>query len=109
MSARPPLGSPALWAAVMEQAEHRCQCAGRLCGSLHSKSGLRCDRTTEHERLLAAPLELTLSPVAAAAVPVEQLRAWCVDCHRGALSRQRAAARELERQQSAADEPLALF
>lgn len=106
MSARAPLGTPALWAAVMDTAEQRCQCAGGLCGSKHSDSGLRCNRTTEHDRLLAAPLELTLSPVAAAAVPAEQLRAWCVPCHRKALARQRAAARQFEQP---ADEPLALF
>lgn len=107
MSARPPLGTPALWAAVMQAAEQRCQCAGGICGSQHTKSGLRCDRTTEHEQLLAAPQELTLSTVAAAAVPLEQLRAWCPACHRGALARQRASNRERERQ--AAAEPLALF
>jgi hypothetical protein len=91
----------------MERAEQRCQCTDGLCGSRHSDSSLWCDRTTEHDRLIAAPLELTLSPVAAAAVPVEQLRAWCVPCYRKALTRQRAAARELEQQ--TADEPLALF
>lgn len=107
MSARAPLGSPALWAAVMESAEYRCQCAGGICGSKHTKSGLRCDRTTEAQQLLAAPQELTLSTVAAAAVPVEQLRAWCPDCHRGALAQQRAADRQRARQ--AAAEPLALF
>lgn len=107
MNARTPLGNPALWAAVMQAAEQQCQCSGGICGSQHTKSGLRCDRTTEYEQLLAAPRELTLSTVAAAAVPVEQLRAWCPACHRGALAKQRAADRQRARQ--AAAEPLALF
>jgi hypothetical protein len=107
MSKRPPLGVSAVWEAVMEPAGHQCQCAGGLCGSKHSKTGLRCIRTTSHGRLIVAPTDLTLSPVAAAAVPVEQLRAWCPDCHSKAQNRQLANKRELERQQ--ADEPLSLF
>lgn len=93
-----PLGTPTVWVVVMAAAGHRCQCAGGLCGNRHSKSGLRCDRDTGREQLLAAPADLTLSPIAAAAVPAEQLLAWCVDCHRGAAARQRAAERERRRQ-----------
>ena len=104
---RPPLGASALWETVMEAAGHQCQCSGGLCGSRHSKSGLRCHRTGTHHRLIAAPADLTLSPIAAAAVPAEQLLAWCPDCHKGALGKQRAAARELERLET--PEPSALF
>lgn len=107
MSKRPPLGVSAVWEAVMKAADHQCQCTDGLCGSQHSKTGLRCIRTTGHGRLIVAPTDLTLSPVAAAAVPVEQLRAWCFDCHSKAHNRQLASLRELERQQ--ADEPLSLF
>jgi hypothetical protein len=104
---QPPLAAAALWQTVMDAAGHQCQCAGGLCGSKHSSSGLRCHRTGAHHRLIAAPADLTLSPTVAAAVPAEQLLAWCPDCHRGALSRQRVAARELQRIQ--APEPAALF
>ncbi len=107
LDTRPPLGASALWQTVMEAAGHQCQCSGGLCGSRHSKSGLRCHRTGPHHRLIAAPRDLTLSPTAAAAVPAEQLLAWCPDCHRAALGKQRAAARELERIEN--PEPAALF
>ncbi|MFF7290692.1 hypothetical protein [Streptomyces griseorubiginosus] len=107
MTHRPPLGASAAWQAVMEAADYQCQCEGGLCGSKHPKTGLRCFRTTGHVRLIVAPADLTLSPVAAAAVPTEQLRAWCADCHTKAQKRQLANQRELERQQ--ADEPLSLF
>lgn len=107
MTRRPPLGASAIWKAVMEVAGDQCQCTGGLCGSQHSKTGLRCIRTTAHGRLIVAPADLTLSPVAAAAVPAEQLRAWCPDCHAKAQKRQLANQQELERQQS--DEPLSLF
>src|SRR5687768_8181230 len=106
MSKRPPLGATTIWKAVMEPAGHQCQCEGGLCGSQHSKTGLRCIQTTAHGRLIVAPADLTLSPVAAAAVPVEELRAWCPGCHAKAQKRQLANQRELERQ--AADD-LALF
>lgn len=101
-----PLGTPRAWAVVMSAAGHRCHCTG-ACGSKHSKSALRCDETTEHAPLLAAPADLTLPTAAAAAVPVGELLAWCVDCHRKAGARQRADARERARQQAA--EPAALF
>lgn len=107
MSKRPPLGAAAVWEAVMGPAGHQCQCTGGLCGSQHSDTGLRCLHTTAHGRLLVAPADLTLSTIAAAAVPVEELRAWCDSCHAKARNRQLAAARELARQ--AADEPLSLF
>ncbi|WP_442803397.1 hypothetical protein OG411_17410 [Streptomyces pseudogriseolus] len=107
MTRRPPLGATAVWEAVMATAGHRCQCSGGLCGSQHAKTGNRCIETTTRGRLLVAPLDLTLSDVAAAAVPAEDLRAWCLGCHAKAHKRQLANQRELEQQ--AADEPLALF
>ncbi|GAA2317528.1 hypothetical protein GCM10010234_74540 [Streptomyces hawaiiensis] len=106
MSRRPPLGASAVWQAVMEPAEYRCQCSG-ACGSQHTKTGRRCHRTTGGHRLLIAPADLLLSPAAAAAVPAEQLLAWCPDCHRAALGRQRAADRERKRLEQ--PEPAALF
>jgi hypothetical protein len=90
-----PLVDAARWEAVMEAAGYRCQCAGGLCGSRHSNSGLRCK--AEHDdgngrvRLIAAPFDLGLSDVAAAAVPVDQLRAWCASCYQAARRKARAA------------------
>ncbi|GAA5033023.1 hypothetical protein [Streptomyces siamensis] len=107
MTHRPPLGAPAVWQTVMDRAGAHCQCEGGLCGNQHSKTGMRCINGTAHGRLIVAPADLTLSPVAAAAVPVEQLRVWCADCHSKAQRRQLASKQEQERQQ--ADEPLALF
>lgn len=107
MSARSPLGAPPVWQAVVEAAEYRCHCTGGKCGSRHSKSELRCHRTADSHRLIVAPADLLLTPAAAAAVPAEQLLAWCPDCHRGALGKQRAAAREAQRLE--APEPAALF
>ncbi|MEU5077073.1 hypothetical protein AB0G76_36825 [Streptomyces asoensis] len=107
MTRRPPLGISAVWEAVMKAAGEQCQCSGGLCGSQHSKTGLRCIRTTGHGRLLVAPADLTLSPVAAAGVPTEQLRAWCLDCHSKAQNRQMASLRQAEQHQS--EEPLSLF
>ncbi|MFF4846297.1 hypothetical protein ACFY2G_40925 [Streptomyces collinus] len=103
---RPPLGASALWQSVMEVANYRCQCSG-ACGSRHTDSGMRCHRTATHHRLIVAPADLLLSPVAAAAVPAEQLLAWCPVCHRAALGRQRAADRERERLE--VPEPAVLF
>lgn len=105
-----PLGTPAGWSAVMEQAEHQCQCRGG-CGAKHASKGqlFRCERTTRHDRLIAAPADLLLTTTAAAAVPVEQLLAWCLICHRGALARQRADARERARQEQDEQPPALLF
>ncbi|MEW2424865.1 hypothetical protein AB0911_30495 [Streptomyces nigra] len=107
MNHRPPLGAPAVWQAVMAAAGGHCQCTGGLCGSQHSDTGRRCLNSSAHGRLLIAPADLTLTTVAAAAVPAEELRAWCAGCHAKARARQLASLRELERQ--TADEPLSLF
>lgn len=101
-----PLGTPRAWAAVMSAAGHRCHCTG-ACGNRHSKSAMRCDRSTRDAQMLAAPADLTLSPVAAAAVPVAELLAWCSVCHRKATTRQRAA--DAERQRAEQPEPDSLF
>ena len=90
-----PIADTARWATVMEAAGYRCQCTGNLCGSRHSTSGMRCK--AEHDaqggrvRLIAAPLDLGLTDVQAAAVPVAQLRAWCPSCYQAARRRARAA------------------
>ncbi|MFF8577066.1 hypothetical protein ACF06L_38170 [Streptomyces sp. NPDC015408] len=107
MSRRPPLAAARLWQTVMEIAEFQCQCSGGACGSQHAKTGLRCDRTATNHRLIVAPADLLLTPAQAAAVPAEQLLAWCPDCHKKATARQRAADRE--RRQHEAPEPAALF
>ncbi|MGZ3113253.1 hypothetical protein [Streptomyces sp. H62] len=107
MSRRPPLGAARTWQTVMESADYQCQCFGGLCGSQHAKTGMRCHRTAGSHRLIVAPADLLLTPAAAAAVPAEQLLAWCPDCHKKATSRQRAADRE--RRQHEAPEPAALF
>jgi hypothetical protein len=102
-----PLGASRTWSTVIAAAGGRCQCEGGVCGSRHSKTDLRCDRDTEHrDRLIVAPADLTLSPVAAAAVPVAELRAWCADCHRKATTRQKAAERERLRQSEPATDAL---
>ncbi|MFM9681133.1 hypothetical protein [Streptomyces brasiliscabiei] len=106
MTHRPPLGASAVWQAVMDLASNQCHCTG-ACGSQHSKTGLRCPKVTSHARLIVAPADLTLPPATAAAVPVEQLRAWCSGCHAGAQRRQLEAQREVQRLESA--EPLSLF
>ncbi|MEV0027325.1 hypothetical protein AB0H45_35095 [Streptomyces atroolivaceus] len=92
-----PLGTPRVWAVVMSAAGHRCHCTG-ACGCKHSKTGLRCDKTTEYVALIAAPADLTLTATAAAAVPAGELLAWCPPCHSKAAARQRADARERDRQ-----------
>lgn len=107
MTRRPPLGVSAVWKAVMERAGNQCQCTGGLCGSQHSKTDLRCPKSTGHARLIVAPIDLTLSDVAATAVPAEDLRAWCSGCHAAAQRRQLEAQREVQRLES--DEPLSLF
>ncbi|MEV5280714.1 hypothetical protein [Streptomyces sp. NPDC052811] len=86
-----PLACPAPWRPVMQAAGFRCQCTGQ-CGSPHTKAKGRCPREHDHYaskhrgpvHLLAAPADLTLSPVKAARVPLAGLRAWCPDCHTAA-------------------------
>jgi hypothetical protein len=68
---------------------------------------MRCHRTTTSHRLIVAPADLLLPPAAAAAVPTEQLLAWCPGCHTAALNRQRAAQQERRRLEIPA--PAALF
>ena len=105
-----PIAATARWEAVMEAAGYRCQCAGGLCGSQHSNSGLRCK--SEHDdgngriRLIAAPLDLGLTDVAAAAAPVDQLRAWCPNCHQAARRRARAAYANAHRIENGPDDTL---
>ncbi|MGW8380191.1 hypothetical protein [Streptomyces sp. ODS28] len=88
------------WRAVMDAAGYRCQCAG-ACGSKHSKGEGRCERVHDQyadkhhgpARLLAAPVDPTLSPRAAAELPPSGLRAWCEGCHGAATRAARKAAR----------------
>ena len=91
----PPLVAVALWRAVMDRASQggadpRCECEG-ACGQPHIKGGGRCPRThgqyvKNHGtiRLHAAPRDLSVSVVAAAALPAEALAAWCPTCHAAA-------------------------
>jgi hypothetical protein len=77
-----PLVGAAVWAAVMQAGGFRCECTG-TCGRKHIDGGGRCTR--EHavrggHRLIAAPVELSLSPVQAAGLPTDLLRAWCSAC-----------------------------
>lgn len=101
-----PLGTPPSWVATMSAAGHRCQCSGS-CGVAHDGLSGRCRETAEQGPLLAAPADLLLSVTAAACTPTADLLAWCTDCHRKAVARQRRDARERARQ--AAAEPLGLF
>jgi hypothetical protein len=88
-----PIAEIERWELVMEAADFRCQCAGGLCGSQHSNSGLRCKAMHDQGRvrLIAAPLDLGLSDVEAVALPVQELRAWCASCYQLARRRARAA------------------
>ncbi|WP_432114044.1 hypothetical protein [Streptomyces sp. S1] len=61
---------------------------------------MRCDKTTEQRALIAAPADLLLTVTAMAAVPTEQLLAWCPSCHSQTLARQRADARERTRHEA---------
>ncbi|MFF4652997.1 hypothetical protein [Streptomyces sp. NPDC001380] len=102
MTARPPLVGAATWQAVMQTANHRCQCAGQ-CGDPHTRGGGRCDRAHggHHHRhgggtvrLLAAPADpahLTLPAHRAAALPAGELAAWCPPCHDAARRTARTA------------------
>ncbi|MFF0033509.1 hypothetical protein ACFYS7_36165 [Streptomyces avermitilis] len=93
-----PLVAVGTWRPVMEAADYRCQCAGE-CGNAHAKSGGRCPRehdgyTSKHGhrvRLMAAPADVLMSPVEAAALPVGRLRAWCPECHTATARKARAA------------------
>ncbi|MFF4350885.1 hypothetical protein [Streptomyces sp. NPDC001530] len=92
-----PLAALGTWRPVMEAAGFRCQCAGE-CGNAHAKSEGRCPRehdgyTSKHGhrvRLMAAPADVLTPPVKAAALPVDQLRAWCPECHTAAARRARS-------------------
>jgi hypothetical protein len=105
-----PLGNPPAWNAVTTRADGRCECAG-ACGRSHSKTKteFRCDRQHGHGkvRLIVAPVDLSLSPIEAAHVPVSGLRAWCPDCHR--LARRRHAQTAAQRAQHANETAPTLF
>lgn len=90
MSLKPPapLAASITWDQVMAAAGGRCQCEGK-CGRKHRPTrGVRpviegrCEATTDHDRLIAAPTEPTADPHRAAAGP---LSAWCRPCYGDAL------------------------
>jgi hypothetical protein len=97
-----PIVLPDPWRQVMQAADWRCQCTGQ-CGNAHKKGDGRCPR--EHDQhaskhrgpihLVAAPADPSMSALAAARLPLSQLRAWCPDCHAGA----RRAANRAKRSQ----------
>lgn len=89
-----PIAATATWETVIVAAGGMCQCTG-ACGSRHTTTAMRCDRTQDVEgiRLVTAPTDLTLRPHEAAAVPVAELRAWCPRCHTAARRRQTATRR----------------
>src|SRR5690606_24835702 len=96
------------WRRVMEAAGWRCQCTGQ-CGNTHTKTEHRCGR--EHDqygrggvvRLTAAPADPSTDPLAAARLPVGELRAWCSPC------RTQAARAERRTSQQAPDTGQLLF
>jgi len=98
---RPPIVGAELWSAVMSAAGYRCQCEG-VCGSRHTPIGQRtagvqhrCSRTAAPGAppSVVAPVEPTVPACVAAALPAEDLRAWCPRCFTGAT----LAARRAER------------
>ncbi|GGU63565.1 hypothetical protein GCM10010211_30750 [Streptomyces albospinus] len=82
-----PISGAALFRSVMTAAGWRCQCTG-ACGQPHAQSEGRCPR--EHDgyagkhggpvRLMAAPADPTITHFQAAALPAQELRAWCPGC-----------------------------
>jgi hypothetical protein len=74
-----------IWRTVTGAAGYRCQCVG-ACGDPHRMHEGRCP--ARHGRggprgplvLHVAPADLTVSGVAAAALPASELRAWCPPC-----------------------------
>ncbi|MER7172642.1 hypothetical protein [Streptomyces mesophilus] len=95
-----PIVGAALFNAVMQAADSRCECTGQ-CGQPHAKSEGRCPH--KHDgyiakrhgpvRLMAAPADPLMSPVAAAALPPAELMAWCPGC----FNQTRNAARRSQR------------
>lgn len=77
---RPPLVGATTWAAVLDAAGDRCQCAGH-CGRPHDQRVGRCERThTSRHRLIVAPADPLTPAHEATRLPVALLRAWCPAC-----------------------------
>jgi hypothetical protein len=94
----PPIVGGDLWAAVVERAGGRCECAG-ACGQAHKRGGGRCDREQGPGRPLHAVPPADAGLVEAMRLGPDQLTALCDGCHRLADA---ARARQL-RERGAAD------
>ncbi|MER5875530.1 hypothetical protein ABT119_06315 [Streptomyces sp. NPDC001910] len=114
MTVRPPIVGAALWTAVMNRAENRCECRG-VCGAKHAdrtrKPG-RCVLTNdEYVSKRKARVHLIATPrdpvnegdfVTAAQLPARRLIALCPDCYDGV----RRIFKKAEKQMAPQDEGL---
>jgi hypothetical protein len=100
-----PLAGTELWLVVIAAACGVCQCAGG-CGTKH-RDGRNTPCSVAHGerssrgpvRLIAAPVDPSISAVEAAQLGAERLRAWCPTCFSGAVAAGRKRAREAARPQ----------
>lgn len=78
-----------------------CKCRG-ACGMTHRCIGGACEsQGSGREPLIVAPVLVPATEHEAAAVPVEELRPWCVPCWRKARKRAAEMAAERRRQELA--------
>jgi hypothetical protein len=103
---RPPIVGAEVWRLVMSAAGYRCQCEG-ACGRTHAPADQRlpgmqhrCQRQRGEQVpgqgvpiFVVAPARPAVSAMVAAALPVEELRAWCPACYSGAVTVARRAAK----------------
>lgn len=81
------------WQAVVAAADGQCQCTG-ACGRPHRPGNGRCVVGPGWTgTLVAAPANPTLAFHQAAALPPQELRAWCPACWKDAVRKARAAQR----------------
>ena len=103
-----PLAATALHTAVMQAADHRCQCTGQ-CTNPHRKGAGRCPlvhdgytiKPGRRVHLIAAPSTPLTPLVQAVTLPAADLMAWCPACHTGALRQARRDARRPDPDQGA--------
>lgn len=93
-----PIAASETWTQVMDRAGHRCQCTWRRHPAHRGEQDGRCERTTSGTQLSAGPLDPGPHPDRTiAAVPAEEMRAWCPPCWDEAAKVARRQDREAER------------